>query len=95
MTFKSKMEKLSPPTHPANKKFQRVEVDVQIEDGILSPPTHPANKKNGFQKGGLPIQNRRHKFRSAEQYPKRESIVPHGSASKSLWGITRLPNQTW
>ena len=38
-------------------------------------------KKIGFQKGGLPIQNRRLKFRSPEQYSKRESIGPHGSAS--------------
>ena len=66
----------------------------KIEDGKLSPstnpPTHPPNriiKKIGFQKGGLPIQNRRLKFRSPEQYSKRKSIGPHGSASTSLRGI--------
>ena len=63
-----------------------MELDVQIEDGKLSPPTHPTNKKIGFQKGGLPMQNQRLKFRSLEQYPKRESIGPHGSASTSFRG---------
>ena len=42
----------------------------------------PGNKKKiGCKKGGLPAQNRRLKFRSVEQYPKRESIGPHGTAS--------------
>ena len=38
----------------------------------LHPPTREL-KKNGFQKGGLPILTRKLKFRSPEQYPKREN----------------------
>ena len=59
----------------------------------LHPPTHQPTriiKKIGFQKGGLPAQNRRLKFRSLEQYPKRESIGPHGSASASLREIKNI-----
>ena len=65
--------KLSPPTNPPTK-----------------PPNHPVNKKKiGFQKGGLPMQNRLLKFRSPEQYSKSESIGPHGSAGTSLRGIKK------
>ena len=62
----------------------------KIEDGKLSPSTNPPTriiKKNGFEKGGLPMKNRGPKFHSPEQYSKRKSIGPHGSASTSLRGI--------
>ena len=61
-----------PPTHPHT-----------------HPPTHPYNKKNWISK--MRITSLKSKtqisFTRTEQYSKRESIGPHGSASTSLRGI--------
>ena len=55
------------------------------ENDKLSPPTRLIKKVNS--RGGLPTQNRNLDFRSTEQYSKRQSIGPHGSARTSLRGI--------
>ena len=86
MTFKSKMEKLSPPTNPANKKFQRVEVDVQIEDGILSPPTHPANKKTDFKKADYQFKIEDTSFVQQNNILKENQLYPTGVQANPFGG---------
>ena len=63
----------------------------KIEDGKLSPPTHQPTrmiKKIGFQKGGLPAQNRRLKFRSPQQnnIPKENQLDPTGVQAHPFGG---------
>ena len=55
----------------------------------LHPPTHPdIKKKIGFQKGGLPAQNQRLKFRSPEQnnIPKENQLDPTGVRAHPFGG---------